>query len=80
MLTLFLTVRRLINDTFKVSSSECIVFEDSIIGLRAARAAGMKRIAIVSTYTREELEPEADLVIECCKDIDLQKILALGGE
>jgi len=77
---LFLTVRRLINDTFKVSTSECRVFEDSIIGLGAARAAGMKCVAIVSTYTREELEPEADLVIECYKDIDLQKILTLGGE
>jgi len=67
-------------DMFGVSPSECVVFEDSIIGLRAARAAEMKCIAIVSTYTREELEPEADLVIERYKDIDLQKILALGGE
>ncbi|MCE5328843.1 HAD family phosphatase [bacterium] len=67
-------------EIFEVNPSECVVFEDSIIGLRAAKAAGMKCVAVVSTYTREELEPEADLVIECYKDINLSKILALGGE
>lgn len=67
-------------ETFSVKPCECVVFEDSIIGLKAAKAAGMKRVAIVNTYTREELEPESDLVIECYQDINLSKILALGGE
>jgi len=65
---------------FKVKPSECVVFEDSIIGLKAAKLAGMKTVAIVNTYTREELEPEGDLIIECYKDINLDKIIALGGE
>ncbi|MCL5770648.1 MAG: HAD family phosphatase [Actinobacteria bacterium] len=67
-------------EIFKVKPSECVVFEDSIIGLKAAKLAGMKTVAIVNTYTREELEPEADLIIECYKDINLDKIIALGGE
>jgi beta-phosphoglucomutase len=65
-------------EIFKVEPSECVVFEDSIIGLKAAKAAGMKTVAIINTYTRYELEQEAGLVIECYKDIDLSKILELG--
>ena len=65
-------------DTFGVSPLECVVFEDSIIGLQAAKNAGMKRIAIVNTYSREELAFEADLVIDGYRDIDLSKILKLG--
>lgn len=67
-------------EIFKVKPSECVVFEDSIIGLKAAKLAGMKTVAIVNTYTREELEPEGDLIIECYRDINLDKIIALGGE
>jgi len=67
-------------DTFGVRPFECVVFEDSIIGLLAAKTAGMKRIAIVNTYSREELDKEANLVIDSYKDIDLSKILKLGGE
>ena len=65
-------------DTFGVHPLECVVFEDSIIGLKAAKNAGMKRIAIVNTYSREELADEADLVIDGYRDIDLSKILKLG--
>jgi len=65
-------------DTFGVHPLECVVFEDSIIGLQAAKNAGMKRIAIVNTYSREELALEADLVIDGYRDIDLSKILKLG--
>jgi beta-phosphoglucomutase len=65
-------------EIFKVEPSECVVFEDSIIGLKAAKAAGMKTVAIINTYTRDELEQEAGLVIECYKDINLSKILELG--
>jgi HAD superfamily hydrolase (TIGR01509 family) len=66
-------------ETFGVRPFECVVFEDSMIGLTAAKAAGMKRVAIVNTYTREELDKEADLVIDSFKDINLSKILKLGG-
>jgi HAD superfamily hydrolase (TIGR01509 family) len=65
-------------DAFGVRPHECVVFEDSIIGLSAAKAAGMKRIAIINTYSRDDLENEADLVIDSYKDIDLSKILKLG--
>jgi HAD superfamily hydrolase (TIGR01509 family) len=42
---------------------ECIVFEDSIVGIRAAKSAGMRCIAITNTYPPELLKA-ADLIIE----------------
>jgi len=42
--------------------SACLVIEDAPAGIRAAHAAGMKAIAITSTYLAEDLH-EADVVI-----------------
>ncbi|MQA09149.1 MAG: HAD-IA family hydrolase [Pseudonocardiaceae bacterium] len=47
-----------------VSPQQTVVFEDSIPGLRAARAAGMIRIGVVGTLPAGKLEPEADAVLE----------------
>jgi len=49
-----------------VKSKDCIVIEDSIFGVRAAREAGMKCIAVLSgAYSREELLEEVpDLIID----------------
>ena len=47
-----------------VGPTECLVVEDAVAGLRAARAAGCRaRVAVLGTTAREELEPEADLVV-----------------
>lgn len=50
-------------DNFNVKPDECIVFEDSVVGIKAAKAAGMSCIAITTTYQPEFLK-EADLIIE----------------
>jgi sugar-phosphatase len=42
--------------------STCLVIEDAPAGIRAAHAAGMKAIAITSTYPAQDLH-EADVVI-----------------
>lgn len=41
---------------------ECVVFEDSIHGLQAGRAAGMKVIALSTTHASERIAPLADEV------------------
>ena len=54
------------------SSVDCLVIEDAPAGIESARAAGMRVIAIASTYPRESLT-EADAVAE--RLIDLSVIL-----
>jgi sugar-phosphatase len=47
-----------------VDPAECLVVEDAVAGLRAARAAGCRgTVAVLGTTAREELEPEADVVV-----------------
>lgn len=45
-----------------VKPEECLVFEDSIPGIAAAKAAGMIAIAVLTTYSPECLS-EADMLI-----------------
>jgi len=59
--------------------SSCIAFEDSVPGIRSAKAAGMKVVALTTTHTAEDLE-EADLVIKDYTDISLTKLRDLQTE
>ncbi|RLE47829.1 HAD family phosphatase [Candidatus Woesearchaeota archaeon] len=52
---------------------DCIVFEDSLAGIEAAKRAGMKAIGLTTTHPREELN-EADLVIDDFSEISLDLI------
>jgi HAD superfamily hydrolase (TIGR01509 family) len=48
-----------------VHPEECVVVEDSINGVKSAKAAGMKCIGITNSFPREELERAgADYVID----------------
>jgi HAD superfamily hydrolase (TIGR01509 family) len=53
-----------------VSSERCVVFEDSIFGVKAAKAAGMACIAVTTgVYSREALEKEKpDLIVGSLKE------------
>lgn len=51
-------------ETYKVEPSRCWVVEDSEIGLKAAKAAGMKCIVTKSIYTRDEAFVNADVIVE----------------
>ena len=57
----------------------CIVFEDSIAGIRAGKAAGMKVVALSTTHTKEELN-EADLVIKDYTEINFERVMSLKSE
>jgi len=48
--------------------TECVVVEDSRIGVAAAKAAGMHVVATASAYTRDENLGEADIVVSCLGD------------
>ena len=45
-----------------VPAADCVVVEDAPIGAAAARAAGMRLIALTTTHRADQLEP-ADLIL-----------------
>ena len=45
-----------------VPPERCLVFEDAVVGINAAKAAGMKVIAISTTHPEDELQG-ADLIV-----------------
>ncbi len=60
-----------------VKPSECIVFEDSISGVRSARNAGMKVIGITTTHLDEELSGLVDFVINDFSGLSLEKLKSI---
>jgi len=62
---------------FNVKPSECVVFEDSIAGVTAAKSAGMNCIAITNTYAAKDLAI-ADAVIDSYREVDLEMIKRFG--
>lgn len=55
----------------KVEPSECIVFEDSFVGITAAKAAGMTRIGFLNPHSGKQNLESVDFVIESFEEIDL---------
>ena len=56
--------------------SECIAIEDSSSGVKAAKAAGMYCIGI-NTGKNRDLLKQADAIVDCYTEIDLEKLLNL---
>ena len=46
-----------------IPAENCLVFEDAVVGVTAAHAAGMKVIAITTTQSKEELK-DAEMIIK----------------
>lgn len=61
-----------------VDPSRCFAIEDSLNGLRAARAAGMFAIGITNTFPRQKLEPLADLVIDSLDELTVERLSAIA--
>jgi beta-phosphoglucomutase len=56
-----------------IKPENCVVLEDSHWGLEAAKAAGMRTVAITNTYAAEHLKP-ADKVIVHLGDLSLAEL------
>jgi HAD superfamily hydrolase (TIGR01509 family) len=62
-----------------VPPDECVVIEDAINGIEAAKRAGMKAIAVLTEYHKKEEFTEADMVVKSLKELDWEKIKKLGS-
>jgi HAD superfamily hydrolase (TIGR01509 family) len=62
-----------------VEPSACAVFEDSYVGIEAAKRAGMKCIAISSTFPAEDLKRDthADLIVPDFEPVTLATVREL---
>jgi HAD superfamily hydrolase (TIGR01509 family) len=54
----------------------CIVFEDSLPGLEAARRAGMVRVGVAITHPAELIAPHADFVVRLLDELSVTELAA----
>lgn len=62
---------------FGFQNVECVVFEDSINGLRSGRAAGMKVVGLTTTNPQERVAEWSDIQIADYRDTTFETINAL---
>lgn len=62
-------------EALEVAPAECVALEDSLNGVRAAKAAGMFTIAIPNSLTRHLDLSQADLVLASLAELGLEPLL-----
>lgn len=61
------------------SPAGCVVIEDAIAGVAAAKTAGMKCIAVTNSHPREKLQA-ADLIVDSLEEINIEILKGLFEE
>jgi len=66
-------------DLLDILPENCLVIEDSVYGVKAAKKANMKCIAVTSgPFSREEVERESpDLIVKSLKELNYETIMNL---
>lgn len=62
-----------------VPPGRCVVFEDSLAGLEAARAGGMKSVGVATTHPPENLAGHADRVVRRLDELTAADLAVLTG-
>lgn len=65
--------------TVDAQPTRCVVLEDGVVGVEAARRAGMPCVAVTSTHPAERLVG-ADLIVSTLADLAEEALLQLVGE
>ena len=60
-------------EKLSIARQDCIVFEDAVNGVQAAKNADMKCVALAATQLRDALQ-EADLIIDSFKDLSFPNL------
>ncbi len=63
----------------RVEPRNCVVIEDAVAGVAAAKRAGMKCVAVTNTHPRQSLK-EANLVVDTLKAVDVSVLERLFGD
>jgi HAD superfamily hydrolase (TIGR01509 family) len=75
------TIYRKASNKAKIKPENCIVIEDAVLGVRAAKKAGMKCIAVTTTQNRKDLKKAgADFIVPNLTKININLIKKIGGE
>src|SRR3989442_12478670 len=69
----YLRALQALNRRAAVQASDCLVIEDTIAGIQAAHAAGMRSLAVSTTYPADQLAG-ADAVASTLKGYDLEAL------
>ncbi len=60
-----------------VRPEHCVVIEDSINGLKAARAAGAHAVGITNTFPEEKLRPHANTIVNSLEELSPARLRKL---
>lgn len=60
-----------------VEPTNCLVIEDAVVGVTAAKRAGMYCLAVTNTHPRQKLK-EADLIVDSLEKVTIDDIKRLG--
>ncbi|PQA58868.1 HAD family hydrolase [Siphonobacter curvatus] len=57
----------------EVHPSNCVVFEDALLGIQAGKAAGMKVVGVSTSHSKDELAPLTSAVIADFREINWEQ-------
>ena len=58
-----------------VKPSRCVVFEDSLQGVKAGKASGALVVGLTTTLKKETIEPFSDIIVKNLKEINLEELI-----
>ncbi len=62
------------NPELLLKSSDCIVIEDSLVGIEAAKNAGMKVVGVANSYPFHVLQRQANWAVDFLSQLELKRI------